>query len=377
MALQKGLEATTWFAVDQQIPMQNDNYSMIERVRIEEETMRETEKKSTHKLRNLSSSPGNFTCKLPEQTKYLMVLSVWEQFSGARQVIADALAIAKRLRMTFVEPVIRNGYVVNPFMHSEEELIPLRMMMDVDAMKDVYPNWIGIEDFMSSCAAGGRGMPRMHIEHGFNLAPSAKKIQHMQESKEQVVAMIDFWRKYENHKAFVSSDGVPMGNSKEIARKADEIRRSWGNGVDYACVQWRQEGMKLNLERKMQCAHRLLEVVLPVIKNKKVLLLSDVRENSSDTSSSSENATEMKRCAEFLQDQLRFEELLQPLRAIKDTGVQALVEMELCATSPILVSCPPEDKSLQCTSCSRMDSKFADLTRALHDDLGLPSVITW
>lgn len=305
-------------------------------------------------------------------------------------VIADALAVAKRLQFTFVEPVLRNGRVVNPFNWQEQELIPLRMMMDVDALKKFYPNWISIEEFMASCAAGGKGMPRMHIEDGKDRThlkkngwPSGKPVtsetvNSLRKSKEQISAMNGFRRNFHRDGVgFASQDGVPIKTSEEIVRIAERVRQTWGNHVDYACVQWRSELVGLNAEERMQCAHTLVEAVLPMVKNKKVLLLSDVRPNTSGTTYKNENATSLKQCASFLQDQLHFEEVVLPLELFNDTGLQALVEMRLCAASSMMVGCPTEAQPSQCTSCSYMPSKFAASILALRKELGLPAAVAW
>jgi len=278
-------------SVDEQIRMRFEKQGKAESMHVDEEAdrmsyVRDLEFKYERKeeAAHPHLSPGHFTCKLPKHNKYLMVLGAFEQFQGAKEVIADALAIAKRLQITFVEPVLRNGRVKDPFTWQKQELVPLHMVMDVDAMKEFYPNWIDIEDFMNACAAGGKGIPRMHIERASGGTPNSTLIKSLRDATMQIVAMKGFGRTWQrDERGLASQDGVPMKVSKYIVRMTDHVRQIWGNHTEYVCVQWRQEGKHLEDEKRMQCAHALVDTVVPMVKNRKVLLLSDVRRNTSDT----------------------------------------------------------------------------------------------
>mmetsp|Transcript_114477 Transcript_114477/g.208207 ORF Transcript_114477/g.208207 Transcript_114477/m.208207 type:complete len:105 (+) Transcript_114477:2-316(+) len=102
--------------------------------------------------------------------------------------------------------------------------------MDVDAMKEFYPNWIDIEDFMNACAAGGKGIPRMHIERASGGTPNSTLIKSLRDATMQIVAMKGFGRTWQrDERGLASQDGVPMKVSKYIVRMADHVRQIWGN----------------------------------------------------------------------------------------------------------------------------------------------------
>lgn len=322
---------------------------------------------------------GNFTCDLPE-TKYLMVTDCWEQFGGSRRVIADALVLAKKLGAVFVEPVYSKGRVSNPFNRDPNEYVPLRHILDTDAMKKFYPNWIHVEDFLSSCEARGHGTPKLHIENGkpngTNLEINAVSMDKLKKVKEQIVVMQSFKRGGPQFlpDEWTSPDGVSLDLSKEIEKKANDIRRGWKKWFwqleqDYICVQWRQEQVEGSPD-KMDCAHSLLETVLPLAKGKKVLLLSDIREGTSDTGGQS------KDLAKLFEKKLNYEELLQPVLSIEHSSIQALVELHLCAASPVMVACPSGTGGM-CEKCSRTQSKFASLVMSKRAELKLPKPVTW
>jgi len=318
---------------------------------------------------------------LPPGAKYLMVISAFEQFGGARVVIADAVAIAKTLGWTFVEPVLLHGRVVNPF--ETTGWVPLGMMLDIKAMRQYYPNWIGVNDFLNMTNAGNRSgpgvSPLMHIVER-RAQPDDSTLAALKESDLQIVAMGRFMRKGSQFISNASVDGVPIKPAWHVRRLAETVLHDVGTH-GYMCAQWRTEGVNMALSDTHGCARALEQTVLEARacnlwggKKPKVLLLSDVR---SDTSDTMHQRSERLAVEKYLEQSLKHRAMSTALERIEDHGLRGLVEQYLCASTPVMVACPYNEPGARCAQCARTQSKFANFILSLREEMHMPPAISW
>jgi len=317
---------------------------------------------------------------LEQKKKYLMVINAFEQFGGARQALGDAIALAKSLNRTVVEPVLINGRVVNPFI--ERSWVPLRDMLDVDAIKQYWPHWISIEDFLTKCDPAN-GMPSMQVVLR-KQAISERTTKEMKGVKTKILALSHFMRKGSGSFTNQTIDGVPLQSSQWIAKTAQEVMkeldpRLTSNG--YICAHWRSEGVAGSETALQKCSAAFSATVHKVMKCHlwngywpKVFLLSDLRNETSDTIHGQALRSEF---AMDLDKKLHHHQVGWVLEQIKDRGQRALVEQYICARSRIMVGCPYGHPGRMCGDCSRMQSKFAMQIMSMREELGMPHALNW
>jgi len=333
---------------------------------------------------------GRGHCDLAPGRKYLMILEAWEQWGGSRQVVADALVIAKTLGWTYVEPVTKDGRVVDPF--TNKSWVPLRNMLDVDLMKTYYSDWIGIDNFLQRC--NGSSVPEMTVIDHPNVAPGDWTFDELRAAKTQIVAMNRFRRKAREpftslFLSFRSIDGVPLRPSPWVAKTAARIMEKMDPRMEadgYICAQWRTEGAARTPESLHSCADAFEAAVNDTMqchfwngRTPKVVLLSDVRDETSDTMMRDFGKYQGTREAidQQLDAALHHHRVDWALAAVRDWGQRALVEQHICARSRILVGCPHGSPGRHCPRCSRVQSKFAGLIYAMRAELNLNEPVLW
>ena len=334
---------------------------------------------------------------MTEPRRFLMVVDAREQSQKSLGVVNDAAFYARALNRVLVEPGVAESRIVDPF--GEATWKPWRGL-GLANYWDVRPlcrymdgRLMPLQRFV---AEGGLELERRELTdvggHRSLVLESEDDVRAYFAPHADVPLLVlrELWRSNAEGRSWKPTarnstrDAVPtLAIAPSIATVADELAHALPS--PFACVQWRAED---GTDRPEECAAELADAVGSWGRlAEAVVLLTDLYPGNSGTFANA-NDPAHKSALRILEDRLPLgpaNAQAKQWRAVNDSGLRSMLELEVCARARLLVTCNEAlvNESLaagnqpRCTKCAKLRSGFTERVVALHKARGEGNRTAW
>ena len=338
---------------------------------------------------------------MPEPRRFLMVVDAREQSQKSLGVVNDAAFYARALNRVLVEPGVAESRIIDPFGEAEKEhdlrTTPWRGL-GLANYWDVRPlcrymdgRLMPLQRFV---AEGGLELERRELTdvggHRSLVLESEDDVRDYFSPHADVPLLVlrELWRSNAEGRSWKPTarnstrDAVPtLAIAPSIATVADELAHALPS--PFACVQWRAED---GTDRPEECAEELADAVGSWGRlSEAVVLLTDLYPGNSGTF---KQKPAHKSALRILEERLPLgpaNAQAEKWRAVNDSGLRSMLELEVCARARLLVTCNEAlvNESLaagnqpRCTKCAKLRSGFTERVVALHKARGEGNRTAW
>ena len=339
----------------------------------------------------------------PQGHRFLMVVDAWEQRQKSLGVVNDVAFYARALNRVLVEPGVAESRIIDPFGEAEQgddwrttpwrglglanywDVRPLCRYMDGRLMP--------LQRFV---AEGGLELERRELTdvggHRSLVLESEDDVRAYFAPHADVPLLVlrELWRSNAEGRSWKPTarnstrDAVPtLAIAPSIATVADELAHALP--TPFACVQWRAED---GTDRPEECAAELADAVGSWGRlSEAVVLLTDLYPGNSGTFAKASDPAH-KSALRILEDRLPLgpaNAQAEKWRAVNDSGLRSMLELEVCARARLLVTCNEAlvNESLaagnqpRCAKCAKPRSGFTERVVALHKARGEGNKTAW
>ena len=333
---------------------------------------------------------------MPEPRRFLMVVDAREQSQKSLGVVNDAAFYARALNRVLVEPGVAESRIVDPF--GEATWKPWRGL-GLANYWDVRPlcrymdgRLMPLQRFV---AEGGLELERRELKGKGSEYLGSLQLESEDDVRAHFAPHADVpllvlrqqWRSNVEGRSWNSTsrnstrDAVPtLATAPSITTVAEELAHALPS--PFACVQWRAEG---GTDRPEECAAELAGAVDRL--SEAVVLLTDLYPGNSGTFANA-NDPAHKSALRILEDRLPLgpaNAQAKQWRAVNDSGLRSMLELEVCARARLLVTCNEAlvNESLaagnqpRCAKCAKLSSGFTERAVALHKARGEGKRVAW
>ena len=335
----------------------------------------------------------------PQGHRFLMVVDAREQSQKSMGVVNDVAFYARALNRVLVEPGVAESRIVDPF--GEATWKPWRGL-GLANYWDVRPlcryldgRLMPLQRFV---AEGGLELERRELkgkgsEHLGSLQLESEddvRAHFAPHADVPLLVLRQQWRSNVEGRSWNSTsrnstrDAVPtLAIAPSITTVAEELAHALPS--PFACVQWRAED---GTDRPEECAAELADAVGSWGRlSEAVVLLTDLYPGNSGTFANAGDAAH-KSALRILEDRLPLgpaNAQAKQWRAVNDSGLRSMLELEVCARARLLVTCNEAlvNESLaagnqpRCTKCAKPRSGFTERVVALHKARGEGNRTAW
>ena len=338
---------------------------------------------------------------MPEPRRFLMVVDAREQSQKSLGVVNDAAFYARALNRVLVEPGVAESRIIDPFGEAEQEhdgrTTPWRGL-GLANYWDVRPlcrymdgRLMPLQRFV---AEGGLELERRELTdvggHRALVLESEDDVRAYFAPHADVPLLVlrELWRSNAEGRSWKPTarnstrEAVPaLAIAPSIATVADELAHALPS--PFACVQWRAED---GTDRPEECAAELADAVGSWGRlSEAVVLLTDLYPGNSGTF---KQKPAHKSALRILQERLPLgpaNAQAEKWRAVNDSGLRSMLELEVCARARLLVTCNEAlvNESLaagnqpRCAKCAKLRSGFTERVVALHKARGEGNRTAW
>ena len=336
---------------------------------------------------------------MPEPRRFLMVVDAREQSQKSLGVVNDAAFYARALNRVLVEPGVAESRIIDPFGEAEQKqrTTPWRGL-GLANYWDVRPlcrymdgRLMPLQRFV---AEGGLELERRELTdvggHRSLVLESEDDVRAYFAPHADVPLLVlrELWRSNAEGRSWKPTarnstrDAVPtLAIAPSIATVADELAHALPS--PFACVQWRAED---GTDRPEECAEELADAVGSWGRlSEAVVLLTDLYPGNSGTF---HREAAHESALRILQERLPLgpaKAQVEQWRAVNDSGLRGMLELEVCARARLLVTCNEAlvNESLaagnqpRCTKCAKLRSGFTERVVALHKARGEGNRTAW
>ena len=336
---------------------------------------------------------------MPEPRRFLMVVDAREQSQKSLGVVNDAAFYARALNRVLVEPGVAESRIIDPFGEAEQKqrTTPWRGL-GLANYWDVRPlcrymdgRLMPLQRFV---AEGGLELERRELTdvggHRSLVLESEDDVRDYFSPHADVPLLVlrELWRSNAEGRSWKPTarnstrDAVPtLAIAPSIATVADELAHALPS--PFACVQWRAED---GTDRPEECAEELADAVGSWGRlSEAVVLLTDLYPGNSGTF---KQKPAHKSALRILEERLPLgptNAQAEKWRAVNDSGLRSMLELEVCARARLLVTCNEAlvNESLaagnqpRCTKCAKLRSGFTERVVALHKARGEGNRTAW
>ena len=333
----------------------------------------------------------------PQGHQFLMVVDAWEQSQKSLGVVNDVAFYARALNRVLVEPGVAESRIVDPF--GEATWKPWRGL-GLANYWDVRPlcrymdgRLMPLQRFV---AEGGLELERRELTdvggHRSLVLESEDDVRDYFSPHADVPLLVlrELWRSNAEGRSWKPTarnstrDAVPtLAIAPSIATVADELAHALPS--PFACVQWRAED---GTDRPEECAEELADAVGSWGRlSEAVVLLTDLYPGNSGTFAKASDPAH-KSALRILEERLPLgpaNAQAEKWRAVNDSGLRSMLELEVCARARLLVTCNEAlvNESLaagnqpRCAKCAKLRSGFTERVVALHKARGEGNRTAW
>ena len=342
---------------------------------------------------------------MPEPRRFLMVVDAREQSQKSLGVVNDAAFYARALNRVLVEPGVAESRIIDPFGEAEQKhdgrTMPWRGL-GLANYWDVRPlcrymdgRLMPLQRFV---AEGGLELERRELEGKGSEHLGSLQLESEDDVRAHFAPHADVpllvlrqqWRSNVEGRSWNSTsrnstrDAVPtLAIAPSITTVAEELAHALPS--PFACVQWRAED---GTDRPEECAAELADAVGSWGRlSEAVVLLTDLYPGNSGTFAKASDPAH-KSALRILEDRLPLgpaNAQAKQWRAVNDSGLRSMLELEVCARARLLVTCNEAlvNESLaagnqpRCAKCAKMSSGFTERAVALHKARGEGKRVAW
>ena len=335
----------------------------------------------------------------PQGHRFLMVVDAWEQSQKSLGVVNDVAFYARALNRVLVEPGVAESRIVDPF--GEATWKPWRGL-GLANYWDVRPlcrymdgRLMPLQRFV---AEGGLELERRELKGKGSEYLGSLKLESEDDVRAHFAPHADVpllvlrrqWRSNVEGRSWNSTsrnstrDAVPtLAIAPSITTVAEELAHALPS--PFACVQWRAED---GTDRPEECAEELADAVGSWGRlSEAVVLLTDLYPGNSGTFAKASDPAH-KSALRILEDRLPLgpaNAQAEKWRAVNDSGLRSMLELEVCARARLLVTCNEAlvNESLaagnqpRCAKCAKLSSGFTERVVALHKARGEGKRVAW
>ena len=340
----------------------------------------------------------------PQGHRFLMVVDAWEQSQKSLGVVNDVAFYARALNRVLVEPGVAESRIVDPF--GEATWKPWRGL-GLANYWDVRPlcryldgRLMPLQRFV---AEGGLELEKRELKGKGSEYLGSLQLESEDDVRAHFAPHADVpllvlrrqWRSNVEGRSWNSTsrnstrDAVPtLAIAPSITTVAEELAHALPS--PFACVQWRAEG---GTDRPEECAAELADAVGSWGRlSEAVVLLTDLYPGNSVTFQHAARSAGLvgrfESALRILQDRLPLgptNAQAEQWRAVNDSGLRSMLELEVCARARLLVTCNEAlvNESLaagnqpRCTKCAKLRSGFTERVVALHKARGEGNRTAW
>ena len=333
----------------------------------------------------------------PQGHRFLMVVDAWEQSQKSLGVVNDVAFYARALNRVLVEPGVAESRIVDPF--GEATWKPWRGL-GLANYWDVRPlcryldgRLMPLQRFV---AEGGLELEKRELKGKGSEYLGSLQLESEDDVRAHFAPHADVpllvlrrqWRSNVEGRSWNSTsrnstrDAVPtLATAPSITTVAEELAHALPS--PFACVQWRAED---GTDRPEECAEELADAVGSWGRlSEAVVLLTDLYPGNSGTF---KQKPAHKSALRILQERLPLgpaNAQAEKWRAVNDSGLRSMLELEVCARARLLVTCNEAlvNESLaagnqpRCTKCAKLRSGFTERVVALHKARGEGNRTAW
>ena len=341
---------------------------------------------------------------MPEPRRFLMVVDAREQSQKSLGVVNDAAFYARALNRVLVEPGVAESRIVDPF--GEATWKPWRGL-GLANYWDVRPlcrymdgRLMPLQRFV---AEGGLELEKRELKGKGSEYLGSLQLESEDDVRAHFAPHADVpllvlrrqWRSNVEGRSWNSTsrnstrDAVPtLATAPSITTVAEELAHALPS--PFACVQWRAEG---GTDRPEECAAELADAVGSWGRlSEAVVLLTDLYPGNSVTFEHAARSAGLvgrfESALRILQDRLPLgptNAQAEQWRAVNDSGLRGMLELEVCARARLLVTCNEAlvNESLaagnqpRCAKCAKPNSGFTERVVALHKARGEGNRTAW
>ena len=336
---------------------------------------------------------------MPEPRRFLMVVDAREQSQKSLGVVNDAAFYARALNRVLVEPGVAESRIIDPFGEAEQKQrttpwrgLGLANYWDVRPLcRYMEGRLMPLQRFV---AEGGLELERRELTdvggHRSLVLESEDDVRDYFSPHADVPLLVlrELWRSNAEGRSWKPTarnstrDAVPtLAIAPSIATVADELAHALPS--PFACVQWRAED---GTDRPEECAEELADAVGSWGRlSEAVVLLTDLYPGNSGTF---KQKPAHKSALRILQERLPLgpaNAQAEKWRAVNDSGLRSMLELEVCARARLLVTCNEAlvNESLaagnqpRCAKCAKLRSGFTERVVALHKARGEGNRTAW
>jgi hypothetical protein len=345
---------------------------------------------------------------MPEPRRFLMVVDAREQSQKSLGVVNDAAFYARALNRVLVEPGVAESRIIDPFGEAEQKddlrTTPWRGL-GLANYWDVRPLCRYMEGRLMPLqrfvAEGGLELERRELTdvggHRALVLESEDDVRAYFAPHADVPLLVlrELWRSNAEGRSWKPTarnstrEAVPaLAIAPSIATVADELAHALPS--PFACVQWRAED---GTDRPEECAAELADAVGSWGRlSEAVVLLTDLYPGNSVTFQHAARSAGLvgrfESALRILQDRLPLgptNAQAEQWRAVNDSGLRSMLELEVCARARLLVTCNEAlvNESLaagnqpRCAKCAKLSSGFTERAVALHKARGEGKRVAW
>ena len=336
---------------------------------------------------------------MPEPRRFLMVVDAREQSQKSLGVVNDAAFYARALNRVLVEPGVAESRIIDPFGEAEQKQrttpwrgLGLANYWDVRPLcRYMEGRLMPLQRFV---AEGGLELERRELTdvggHRALVLESEDDVRAYFAPHADVPLLVlrELWRSNAEGRSWKPTarnstrEAVPaLAIAPSIATVADELAHALPS--PFACVQWRAED---GTDRPEECAAELADAVGSWGRlSEAVVLLTDLYPGNSGTF---KQKPAHKSALRILEDRLPLgpaNAQAKQWRAVNDSGLRSMLELEVCARARLLVTCNEAlvNESLaagnqpRCAKCAKPRSGFTERVVALHKARGEGNRTAW
>ena len=335
----------------------------------------------------------------PQGHQFLMVVDAWEQSQKSLGVVNDVAFYARALNRVLVEPGVAESRIVDPF--GEATWKPWRGL-GLANYWDVRPlcryldgRLMPLQRFV---AEGGLELEKRELKGKGSEYLGSLQLESEDDVRAHFAPHADVpllvlrrqWRSNVEGRSWNSTsrnstrDAVPtLATAPSITTVAEELAHALPS--PFACVQWRAED---GTDRPEECAAELADAVGSWGRlSEAVVLLTDLYPGNSGTFAKASDPAH-KSALRILEERLPLgpaNAQAEKWRAVNDSGLRSMLELEVCARARLLVTCNEAlvNESLaagnqpRCTKCAKLSSGFTERVVALHKARGEGKRVAW
>ena len=333
----------------------------------------------------------------PQGHQFLMVVDAWEQSQKSLGVVNDVAFYARALNRVLVEPGVAESRIVDPF--GEATWKPWRGL-GLANYWDVRPlcryldgRLMPLQRFV---AEGGLELEKRELKGKGSEYLGSLQLESEDDVRAHFAPHADVpllvlrrqWRSNVEGRSWNSTsrnstrDAVPtLAIAPSITTVAEELAHALPS--PFACVQWRAED---GTDRPEECAEELADAVGSWGRlSEAVVLLTDLYPGNSGTF---KQKPAHKSALRILEERLPLgpaNAQAEKWRAVNDSGLRSMLELEVCARARLLVTCNEAlvNESLaagnqpRCAKCAKLRSGFTERVVALHKARGEGNRTAW